>query len=207
MFTGLVETTAVIKGKKSGGGGVKLSLLPDSPLESPEFGESVAVNGACLTLEGESGGVLTFHVLDETMRRTNLGSLGAGARVNIERAMGAKDRFGGHIVTGHVDAVAEVLEVGRSGKDLVLCVGLHECVAPFLAEKGCVCVDGVSLTPVRVEKDRFTVHIIPVTWGHTALRERAVGSLVNLEADIIARYVRRQLGMFSGRSGRSAWMI
>lgn len=193
MFTGIIQGTGRIAARTLSGEAGKLTVEPLFRFENPQYGESIAVNGACLTLESYSEGRLVFHVMEETFRRTNLGHLAIGGMVNLERAMSAGDRFGGHIVTGHIDGVGRILSCGKAGSDTEYVVELPEQAAPFLAPKGSIAVDGISLTLASLEHDRFAVRIIPVTWRETALRFRKTGDLVNLEADLIGKYVHHQL--------------
>ena len=190
MFTGLVEMTGVLVGLL----GEHLRLRPSKKFEKPVYGESVAVNGCCLTLERElAGGVLEFFTLAETQRRTNLGKLKPGALLNMERALRLGDRLGGHIVSGHIDAAAEVIDFRRMADgDYELRVALPESLAPEIVEKGSIAIDGVSLTVVDVGKSDFSVCLIPVTRNDTALVARTPGTLVNLEGDLVGKYIRRQ---------------
>ena len=186
MFTGLVEMTGVLVNLH----GEHLTLRPSKPFADPQYGESVAVNGCCLTLERElPGGTLEFFTLAETQRRTNLGRLKPGSLLNIERALRVGDRLGGHIVSGHIDAAAPVLDYRKMPDgDFELRVALPELLAPELVEKGSIAIDGVSLTVIEVGGDFFTVRLIPVTRSDTALVERTPGSLVNLEGDVTKQY-------------------
>jgi len=202
MFTGLVQMTGTLVGVH----GEHLDLRPSKVFESPAYGESVAINGCCLTLERElSNGVLEFFTMAETQRRTNLGKLRPGSLLNIERALRLGDRLGGHIVSGHIDAAAEVLSYERMPDgDWELRVALPEVLAPELVEKGSVAIDGVSLTVVEVGTDFFSVRLIPVTRSDTALVERIPGTRVNLEGDVLGKYVRRQFELRSGIAADSA---
>jgi riboflavin synthase len=193
MFTGIIQTVANIADRKLSGKAGKFIVGLKIPLANPVKGESVAVNGACLTLEGSSGNLLTFHVLEETFNRTNLGSLPVGAEVNIERAMSLGDRLGGHLVTGHIDAACPVKKLGKEGGDWVITVNYPKELEPFLVEKGSVSIDGVSLTLAEVEKGYFTVHLIPSTIEMTSLKGRKAGELVNIETDLIGKYVLNHL--------------
>jgi riboflavin synthase len=193
MFTGIIQAVANIADRKLSGKAGKLVIELESPLAKPVKGESVAVNGACLTLENSSGKLLTFHVLQETFSKTNLGSLSIGANVNIERAMSLGDKLGGHLVTGHIDAACPVKKLDKKGDDWVLSVIYPGELSPFFVEKGSVAVDGVSLTLVEVKKDYFTVHLIPSTMETTALSGRKAGELVNIETDLIGKYVLNHL--------------
>ncbi len=201
MFTGLIEQVGVLKKRELHSGSGKLYIQPSRPLENPIFGESVAVNGTCLTLEKcENDHTLVFHALEETFRRTNLGELSIGSKVNLERAMQLGDRFGGHIVSGHVDCVARVLSFKKGASDYELKVELPPQLVPFLIEKGSICIDGVSLTIGRLSADSFSVFLIPVTLAETALIERKSGELVNLEGDLIGKYVAKQLANYQSNS-------
>lgn len=189
MFTGLIETTGTFLGAAMSGKAGKLRIEAAKPLASPVLGESIAVNGACLTLEKAAGPVLEFHVLEETFRKTNLGRLQRGARVNLERAMALGDRFGGHIVSGHVDGIGEVLSMKRTGDDMVLTVGCTPDLRRYMVPKGSIAVNGVSLTLTELGEDRFSIHIIPTTWNETNLPDCAAGDAVNLECDMLGKYV------------------
>ena len=189
MFTGLVQTLGRIA-ERSGG---KLVIRPAVMPENPVRGESIAVNGCCLTLESFTGGVLTFHTLQESLRRTNLGRLPLGSQVNLERALRLGDPLGGHIVQGHVDTAAEVLGLGvLSDGDCDLRIALEQEYAPLVVTSGSVAVDGVSLTVAEIGADFFSVRLIPVTLEDTALAGRTPGTTVNLEFDILGRYILRQ---------------
>ncbi len=190
MFTGLVECLGTVEALNAVQGGMRLTLRPSPPVENLEIGESIAVNGACLTVEvGSSGDRLVFFASEETLAKTSLGKLKSGSIVNLERAMAAGDRLGGHLVMGHVDCVGTLQRLDRHGDGWDLEIGFPESFRPFVAPKGSVTIDGISLTPVEVTPRSLTVAIIPHTYEQTALRERKKGDPVNLEADIIARYV------------------
>ncbi len=191
MFTGLVGGVGTLAGR----GGDRLRIRMAKRFDTPTvYGESIAVNGCCLTLERElADGTLEFFTLAETLKRTNLGILPTGSRVNLERALRLGDRLGGHIVSGHVDAAGKVLSCRkRPDGDFEFKVELPPELAPEVVEKGSIAIDGVSLTVVTVTAESFTVHLIPVTRRDTALLEREPGDLVNLESDLIGKYVRRQ---------------
>ncbi|MCQ2379476.1 MAG: riboflavin synthase [Victivallaceae bacterium] len=189
MFTGLVECMGRIALRT----GSTLAVTPHLALDNPIPGESIAINGCCLTLERHEGGTLFFHALAETLSRTNLGTLPVGSRVNMERAMRVDDRFGGHMVTGHVDCTARVIRTGLvDDGDFEMQIELPEEIAMEIVFKGSVAVDGVSLTVCRRESDRFAVRLIPETLARTALEDRS-GGWVNLEGDVLAKYVRAML--------------
>lgn len=190
MFTGLVERIGTIE--KRGGG--KLIIQPSTPWQDLVHGESIAVNGCCLTLEKvHSSGAVEFHTLEESLRCTNLGVLTPGTPVNLERAMQLGGRMGGHIVQGHVDTVAKVKEFRRlPDGDMKLLVELPPQDAVLVVEKGSIAIDGISLTVVEAAADYFGVRLIPVTLAETALQRCKPGALVNLEYDIIGRYILRK---------------
>ena len=178
MFTGIVEMRGAIVSRD----GHHLVVR----------GESIAVNGCCLTLEACRGSEMTFHALAETLARTNLGRLKPGAHVNLERALRLGDRLGGHMVSGHVDAVGRVA-AREKREDVELTVEFPPELAKYIVWKGSIAIDGVSLTVAKLERDRLTVCLIPVTLADTALADRAPGDWVNLETDLAGKYVVRQL--------------
>lgn len=201
MFTGLIERTGELRERRMTGAAGKLSVNPSSPFDGLKRGDSVAVNGACLTVEGvASDGTVSFHVLEETFRRTNLGSLPVGGILNLERALALGDRLGGHLVSGHIDSAAKIVSISKAGSDTELRVESPSSLEPYLVEKGSVAIDGISLTVASVSDSSFTVRIIPVTWEKTALSSRRQGELVNLESDLIGKYVLKQLGWLKGGS-------
>ncbi len=199
MFTGLVQG----KGKIVSRNGSSLSIHPEQSLTDPLYGESIAVNGCCLTLERAENGILVFHTMQESLRRTNLGTLPIGSTVNLERALRPGDRLGGHIVQGHVDTAAEVLEYGKvPDGDYMLKIALAPEYAPLVVTKGSIAVDGVSLTVAEAGREWFAIRLIPVTRHDTALAERTPGTAVNLEFDVLGRYILRMAELQS-RDNRS----
>ena len=197
MFTGLVEGTgcmvSVEQGSAQESGMVRLSVNAGGIARGTEVGDSVAVNGACLTVNEADGDVLVFYAMPETLRRTALSGLGEGDLVNLERAMTPETRFGGHIVQAHVDGVGEVLGITSEGDAEVWKFSAPVGVLRYAVEKGSVCVDGISLTLVSVRETSFTVSILPQTRVTTNLKGLTVGDRVNLEADVIGKYVERLL--------------
>ena len=193
MFTGLVEEVGRVRSLRAAedAGDAHLGLSAEVVLGGTRVGDSILVNGACLTVDEIEGDALVFYTMPEALRRTALGDLSEGSPVNLERAMEAGGRLGGHIVQGHVDGVGEVLDVRPEDDAEVWTFGAPDSVLRYAVEKGSVCVDGISLTVVSVEGDRFTVSILPHTRSHTNLGELGVGSHVNLEADVIGKYVER----------------
>lgn len=171
-----------------------------SPLGALVLGESIAVNGACLTVVADHGGTFEADVSAETLAKTTLGELLPGAEVNLERSLKVGDRLGGHLVAGHVDGVARVLDITASGDARQIAFEAPEALAPFIAAKGSVAIDGVSLTVNGVEGRRFEVMLIPHTLAVTNLKHLGPGSRVNLEVDLVARYVVRYLTATRGSS-------
>jgi riboflavin synthase len=193
VFTGLVEEVGRVSGLEAGEM-FRLRLSASRTVEDTRVGDSVSVNGVCLTVNELDGETLVFNAMPETLRRSALGSLAEGSAVNLERAMSPADRFGGHIVQGHVDGVGEVRAVRREGGAEIWDFGAPEAVLRYVVEKGSICVDGISLTVVSVRDTSFTVSILPQTRANTNLKELGVGDRVNLEADVVAKYVERLLG-------------
>ncbi len=192
MFTGLVEESGRILGLENGGM-TRLEVAAELVTRDVSVGDSVSVNGTCLTVSEKVGGALVFYAMNETLRRTALGGLSEGSLVNLELAMSAESRFGGHIVQGHVDGVGEVLSVRPEGDAEIWEFSAPETALRYTVEKGSICVDGISLTVVSVGEGSFTVSILPQTRESTNLREREAGDRVNLEADVIGKYVERLL--------------
>ncbi len=194
MFTGIVQDVGTVKAVSPSGGGARVRI--GTGLDTSDFvpGESVAVNGVCLTVSRILEGAFEADVSRETLQRSTLGGLRPGDPVNLERALRPADRLGGHIVLGHVDATGRLEWVRPEGAFRVLRFRAPETVHRYLVEKGSVAVDGVSLTVYEVVSGGFSVSVIPRTWEDTTLRFLRAGSPVNLEADILAKYVERLLG-------------
>ncbi|HVE86835.1 MAG TPA: riboflavin synthase, partial [Myxococcales bacterium] len=190
MFTGLVQDVGTVTRLQRGG---MLDLWIRTALGASGFarGESIAVDGACLTVVEAQGDEFLVQASEETLRRTTLSRVQAGAAVNLERALRMGDRLGGHLVLGHVDAVGEVVSRAGEGDALVLAFSLPAELAPFFIPKGSVAVDGVSLTVNDLGEDRFTAALIPQTQARTTLGNKSPGDRVNLEADLIGKYVAR----------------
>lgn len=198
MFTGLVTDMGAVERLVPRQGGARLTIRPRTlDTGALVLGESVACSGVCLTVVERGGGLVSFDAVPETLSRTTVGAWRPGALVNLERAMAVGDRLGGHIVQGHVDAVGEVLARVAEGQGARLSVSLPASIAPLVAEKGSIAVDGVSLTVASAGRDRFEVALIPETLARTTLGEARPGTKVNLEVDVVARHVAR-LREFSG---------
>ncbi|HML96411.1 MAG TPA: riboflavin synthase [Thermodesulfobacteriota bacterium] len=192
MFTGIVEDTGVVKSvdKRDGESTFTISV-GKMDLGEAALGDSIAVNGACLTVTTLGGNEFTVDASHETLSRTTLGAIAPGSRVNLERALKSGDRLGGHIVNGHVDGVGEVVSKTKSGGSYVFRFSIPEELAKYVVEKGSVAVDGVSLTVNSAEGSEFTVNIIPFTLAETTFGGLGPGSRVNIECDIIAKYVEK----------------
>lgn len=194
MFTGLIESVGHVSGITPAASGYRVSirtaLAPDLSL-----GESVAVNGVCLTVTSVEGGLLHADIGPETARVTTLGTLRPDQAVNLERSMRADARFGGHFVQGHVDATGVVEALRQDGDAQWLTIAFPPGVAPLLITKGSVCVDGISLTVAALREGQFDVMIIPYTWAHTNLSSVRERDRVNLECDMIGKYVARSLDL------------
>jgi riboflavin synthase len=193
MFTGIVEALGRVLRVEPGARGARLVVEAPSLAGGVRPSESVCVNGACLTVTAIESGGLCFDVVRETLDRTSLGDLAAGAEVNLERALRADGRLDGHLVQGHVDATGKVDRLERRGEDVRLFVDCPPEVASLLVEKGSVAIDGVSLTVVGVGPAGFDVALVPYTLAHTTLGRRSPGERVNLEADVLGKYVKRYL--------------
>jgi len=199
VFTGLIQQIGTVVSVSNS----RILIRPARRIESPVIGESIAVNGCCLTLERvTAAGELSFFTLAETLRRSTLAELSPGSRVNMERALAAGDRLGGHLVQGHVDAVAVVDgQFVRDDGDVELRIVIPDGFAPELVEKGSIAVDGVSLTVAALTERTFSVCLIPRTLADTVLGSRISGTRVNLEGDIIGKYVRRFFELSRASSG------
>ena len=195
MFTGIVEGVGKVESLVERKESWCLTLsLPFEQSNGLEAGASLAVNGCCLTFREQGGRFGEFDLLDETLNRTNLGRLKSGDFVNLERSVPATGRMGGHFVTGHIDGVGEVKIFEERGKNLYFRVSLPQQYSRYLVDKGCVAVDGCSLTVCEVEQDSFAIWLIPHTLEKTNLKQRRKGDKINLEFDILAKYVEK----FSG---------
>ncbi len=194
MFTGLIQTTGAVIRRQARGQGYELTVDVSGLAETPQLGASIAVSGACLTVTRLAGTAASFDVAAETAARTTLGRLNPGDPVNLEPALRAGAPLDGHLVQGHVDTVGAVLGVEERGGSWLYRFSLPEALTRLVAVKGSVAVDGISLTVVEAQADWFTVSVIPHTRRETTLAGKHPGDAVNLEADVLARYVARWLG-------------
>ena len=195
MFTGIIEELGTIRGVSLTKDGGELQIAATTVLGGTKLGDSIAVNGTCLTVTKLEKDGFTAFVMAESLRRTNLGSLKRGSVVHLERAMAADGRFGGHMVTGHIDGQGTFLSQKPEGQAVVLTIGADPEILSGIVEKGSIAIDGTSLTVMDVGKDSFRVGIIPHTGGHTALLDRPKGYACNLETDVIGKYIQKFLAM------------
>jgi len=193
MFTGLIEEVGSVIAVSAGNNGTELKIAAPHLATKMRSGDSVAINGCCLTVSSRRGNTLGFDLLAETIARTNLKHLQRGDSVNLERALGAKERLGGHFVQGHVDCVSPVLAFQKSGPDFRLEIELPVKFAHYVAFKGSIAVNGISLTVAEILPKSFVAWIVPYTKKHTNLDRAQAGDLMNLEFDILAKYVEKML--------------
>ena len=195
MFTGIIEGVGRLATIDLRGGDARLSIEAGSlPFDHVRLGESIAVNGVCLTVVAFNARYFEADASNETLSLTTLGGLVPGAPVNLERAMRPTDRLGGHLVSGHVDGVGKVLGITPDARAQRWRFAAPQALLRYIAKKGSICVDGVSLTVNEVDDEGFEVALIPHTVAHTAFAQTAIGDAVNLEIDLVARYVERLLG-------------
>ena len=206
MFTGLVEGLGRIDRIEVEAAGIRIELIPPQLLLVDETGssapvgngDSIAINGCCLTLVGWGGGRWSFQAGEETLSKTNLGFLAPGDHVNLERSLPAQGRIGGHFVQGHIDGTGIVDQLDRDGEWLTMGIRVPTPLADLMVAKGSVAVDGVSLTVVSVEADRFTIALIPHTLTATTLGQQHLGGTVNIETDILGKYVKKLMAGVQG---------
>ena len=194
MFTGIVEEVGTVRALRRGAHSATLSIDARTVLENTRLGDSIAVNGVCLTVTSLGATHFNADVMHETLRRSNLGGLHTGSPVNLERAMAADGRFGGHLVSGHIDAVGTIRRIQRDDNAVWYTIDADEVTLRHIIMKGSIAIDGISLTVARLTSDNFAVSIIPHTRAETALPTKQVGDRVNLETDLIGKYVERLIG-------------
>jgi len=191
LFTGLVEELGIIKAINNGPQSSQLTISADIVLADVKLGDSIAVNGVCLTVVDFNTQQFQAQVMAETLQKTNLRELKIGAKVNLERALRMGDRLGGHLVSGHVDGIGKIVEQTRHDIAIVTRIAASDDVLNYLIPKGSVAIDGISLTVVDVKENDFTVSLIPHTMSITTLGLKKVGDYVNLETDMIGKYVKK----------------
>ena len=194
VFTGIVEECGTVLGVLKNGVSGSVQIQASTVLEGTKTGDSIAVNGVCLTVTKLTKSSFTADVMAETFRRTNLGNLGKNSRVNLERAMAADGRFGGHIVSGHIDGTGVISRIKEEGNAVWIYISAPQSILNLIVEKGSVAVDGISLTVAAVSDKEFAVSVIPHTRENTALSGKKTGAVVNLENDIIGKYVQKLTG-------------
>jgi riboflavin synthase len=195
VFTGIVEELGIVQALRLLPESGKLTLKGNRVLEGTQLGDSIAVNGVCLTVVQQSGDEFTVDVMAETLAKTNLGNLKSGNRVNLERALQLKTRLGGHLVSGHVDGVGHIRGITPWGIAKLYEISASSSLLTFILPKGSIAIDGISLTVIEVNDDYFTVSLIPHTFKETTLGLKKIGSSVNLETDLIGKYVARFMGL------------
>ncbi len=203
MFTGIIEELGTVERVTRGRVSAVIAIRAEHILSDLKIGDSVAVNGVCLTATGLTGHGFTADVMHETLDRSALAGLGPGSRVNLERAMAANGRFGGHIVAGHVDGVGTIAAIEQDDNAIWFTITAPAQVLRYVVEKGSIAIDGISLTVARVETDRFAVSVIPHTAAVTLLGLRRTGDRVNLESDLVGKYVERLLRPAPEEKGQS----
>ncbi len=203
VFTGIIEEIGSVRSVISGSRSGSLTVQARKVLENTHIGDSIAVNGVCLTVTSLASDGFTADVMPESLRRTSLGELSIGSPVNLERAMAADGRFGGHIVSGHIDGTGRIAKITREQNAVWLQITTGAPILALIVEKGSIAVDGVSLTVARVTSSDFSVSIIPHTGSQTILLQKHLGDTVNLENDIIGKYVQRLLSGDTKAGGAS----
>ena len=191
MFTGIVEEIGTIEKIQMGANSAVLYIKASTVLEGTRIGDSIAANGVCLTVTSLTPGGYTADVMHETLNRSSLSKLKAGSHVNLERAMAADGRFGGHIVAGHVDGVGSITNIQKDDNAIWYTIGCDQAILKYIVEKGSITIDGISLTVAKLDDKSFSISAIPHTVANTILAEKRVGDIVNLENDIVGKYIER----------------
>ncbi|MCR5543837.1 MAG: riboflavin synthase [Eubacterium sp.] len=194
MFTGIIEETGTIKSIKKGSRSASLSISAKNIMDDVKVGDSIAVNGVCLTATSVSTSGFTADVMAETLRRSSLGALNPGDKVNLERAMLMNGRFGGHIVSGHIDGTGEISSFEKEDNAVWVTISTDKTILKYIIQKGSIAIDGISLTVAYVDDKVFKVSIIPHTAQETTLLSKKKGDIVNLENDIVGKYIDKLLG-------------
>ncbi len=200
MFTGIVEELGIIRKISISGHSGSITIEASKVLEGTRIGDSIAVNGICLTVTSMAGDSFTADIMAETVRRSSLKGAVSGDKVNLERAMAADGRFGGHIVSGHVDGTGTIIGMHREENAVWVTISAEPSIMKFIVEKGSVCLDGISLTVAKVGTTDFSVSVIPHTGEETTLLRKKTGSLINIENDVVGKYVERLLNFKNNES-------
>ena len=194
MFTGIIEETGIVERINITGNSGNIKIRAKKVLEGTKIGDSIAVNGICLTVVSMTGDSFSADVMAETVRRSSLSQSIAGHRVNLERAMAVGERFGGHIVSGHIDGTGIISSIKKEENAVWYRISAGDEILKHIVEKGSVAIDGISLTVADVQKNDFSVSVIPHTRRETILSDKKIGDAVNLETDVIGKYVERLMG-------------
>ena len=195
MFTGIVEELGVIQGIKRGSKSSRLLIKANKVLENTKVGDSICTNGVCLTVTNLNTNSFEADVMAETLRRSNLGDLTIGSKVNLERALTLESRLGGHIVSGHIDGVGEIISLVKEDNATWVTIKAKSDILSYVVLKGSITIDGISLTVAYVDENVFKVSIIPHTAQETTLLNKSIGETVNLECDMISKYVEKLMGL------------
>lgn len=204
MFTGIVEEIGEIKGIKNGEKSSNLIVKADKVLDKTKIGDSICTNGVCLTVTDINGDSFEADVMAETLRRSNLGKLSIGSKVNLERALSLETRLGGHIVSGHIDGIGEVISLVKEDNATWVSIKASKELLKYIVFKGSIAIDGISLTVAYVDSEIFKVSIIPHTGDETILLKKKCGETVNLECDVIGKYVEKLLGLVSKEESKKS---
>ena len=197
MFTGIVEEVGVIQGIKHGEKSSKLVIKANKVLDKTILGDSICTNGVCLTVTNITGNIFETDVMSETLRRSNIGQLSIGSKVNLERALTLETRLGGHIVSGHIDGIGEIISLVKDDNATWVSIKASPDILKYVVEKGSIAIDGISLTVAYIDNEMFKVSIIPHTSQETILLNKKPGETVNIECDVIGKYVEKLLGLGS----------
>lgn len=200
MFTGIIEKVGIIRNVKKGNVSSRITVEVDDILKDTKIGDSISTNGVCLTVSELYPRSFTADVMAETLRRSNLGDLNSGDKVNLERALEVGGRLGGHVVTGHIDGIGKIVNVTREDISVWITIITEHNLIQYIVKKGSIAIDGISLTVASVEEKTFKVSIIPHTAKETTLLNKKIGDEVNLECDILGKYVEKFLGLKTGNN-------
>ena len=204
MFTGIIEEVGTIRSIKKGAKSAIITVEASKVLEDVHLGDSICTNGVCLTVTSFDKNTYSVDVMHETLRRTNLGDLKSGSRVNLERAMAADGRFGGHIVAGHIDGTGVITSMTRDDNSIWIVISTEKSILKYIVNKGSITIDGISLTVAAVDPSSFSVSVIPHTGDNTTLLSKKPGDTVNLETDMIGKYVEKLLHFQAEEENRSS---
>lgn len=197
MFTGIIEEIGIVKSIQKGDIYSKILICADKVLEKIKLGDSISTNGVCLTVANMTKNTFEADVMAETLRSSNIGDLNIGSKVNLERALSLESRLGGHIVSGHIDGTGEINSITREGNAIWISIKSKSEILRYIVYKGSIAIDGISLTVAYVDEEKFKVSIIPHTGEETTLLSKNIGDTVNLECDVIGKYVEKMLGIKS----------